>query len=486
MSKEIKDEERVEESTVEQSDDGRTAVRVEHEEATEVRTVAGGRSPRRNQVLIVAAVAIFALIILIYALFFRSPAKVETVEAPATASPTGTVKFLMEQQWLIRMKLAQVEEQTVARQITATGRVIPAANRQAVVAPPVSGILAGGQMPRVGQRVAAGQVIAVVQQTATSAEQAQVRAAAAQVEAQNAQVRAQNAQVAVENARLEGERRTATGDAESARVRLELARTEAERAQRLYDRKAFSQRQLQAAQAELASAQAAYGAAVKRRDALAAARPVAPAAPSKINVGSANSSYTVRAPLGGYVTKVNKSLGEQVQPGEGIVEISNLDTVWIEAPIFERDLNRLGGNVVATFTTTAYPGQEFRGAVVDTGAVIDEQTRAATVVFQVPNDGRALRIGMQANVRLDAGESVTAMMVPKEAVLDNEGKKIVYVLLTGEEFQRREVTLGDEYGDKVAVLTGLEKGERVVTQGAYQIRLQELRPADAGAHSHET
>jgi membrane fusion protein, heavy metal efflux system len=194
----------------------------------------------------------------------------------------------------------------------------------------------------------------------------------------------------------------------------------------------------------------------------------------------------VRAPLGGYVTKVHKALGEQVQSGEGIVEISNLDEVWIEAPIFERDLNRLGGNVAATFTTAAYPGQEFRGVVVDTGAVIDEQTRAATVVFQVPNSGHALRIGMQANVRLDAGESVTAMMIPKEAVLDNEGKKIVYVLLSGEEFQRREVRIGDEYGDEVAVLSGLNKGERVVTQGAYQLRLQELRPADAPAHTHES
>jgi len=334
--------------------------------------------------------------------------------------------------------------------------------------------------------VAAGQTIAVVRQTATSAEQAQVRAAAAQVEAQNAQVRAQNAQVAVENARLESERRAAGGEVETARVRLEQARREEERAQRLYERKAFSQRQVEAAQAERETAQATYNVAVKRREVLAAARPVAPAAPSSVHVGSADSAYTVRAPLGGYVTKVHKSLGEQVQPGEGIVEISNLDEVWIEAPIFERDLNRLAGNVAATFTTAAYPGQEFRGVVVDTGAVIDERTRAASVVFQVPNSGRALRIGMQADVRLDAGESVTAMMIPKEAVLDNEGKKIVYVLLSGEEFQRREVTLGDEHGGKVAVLSGLQPGERVVTQGAYQIRLQELRPAEAGVHSHET
>lgn len=485
MSGEPKSEKRVEERTVEQTVGDDRKVRMEREETTEVRVE--GDAPRHSkQLLAVAAVAAVALALLVYAIFFRGPATAEKAEAPAASSPTGTVTFLMEQQWLIRMKLAQVEEQTVARQITATGRVVPAANRQAVVAPPVGGILAGARMPRVGQRVAAGQTLAVLQQTATSAEQAQVRAAAAQVEAQNAQVRAQNAQVAVENARLESERRTAAGEVEAARVRLEQARREEERARRLFERKAYSQRQVEAATAERETAQAAYDVAVKRRDVLTAARSVSPAAPSTIRVGSANSSYAVRAPLGGYVTKVHKSLGEQVQPGEGIIEISNLDEVWVEAPIFERDLNRLAGNVVATFTTAAYPGQEFRGVVVDTGSVIDENTRAATVVFQVPNAGRALRIGMQADVRLDAGESVTAMMVPKEAVLDNEGKKIVYVLLSGEEFQRREVTLGDEYGDKVAVLSGLEKGERVVTQGAYQIRLQELRPADAGAHSHET
>jgi RND family efflux transporter MFP subunit len=367
------------------------------------------------------------------------------------------------------MKLALAEEQTIARQITATGRVVPAANSHAVVAPPVGGILSGRSLPRVGQRVGQGQTIAVIQQVATSSEQAQVRAAAATL--------------SLENARLEADKRTASGEVEAARVRLDLATKEAARAQRLYERKAFSERQLQAAQADLKAAQAAYDAAVKRLDALTNSPAVATA---RAGVGSANANYTVRAPLSGYVTKVNKSIGEQVGPGEAIVEISNLDTVWVEAPIFERDLSRLAGNVTATFTTPAYPDQEFKGVVLDIGAVIDEQTRATKVIFQLPNGGRALRLGMQANVRLDAGEQVTAMMIPKEAILEHEGKKIVYVLLSGEEFERREVTIGDELGNKVAVLSGLNKGERVVTQGAYQLKLQELQPAEAGAHTHET
>ena len=145
---------------------------------------------------------------------------------------------------------------------------------------------------------------------------------------------------------------------------------------------------MQAAEADLKAAKAAYDAAAKRLEALSSSP--APLQTLHESVGSANASYTVRAPLSGYVTKVNKSLGEQVQPGEAIVEISNLDTVWVEAPIFERDLSRLAGNVSATFTTPAYPNQEFKGVVLDIGAVIDEQTRASKVTFQLPNDGRAL------------------------------------------------------------------------------------------------
>ena len=424
---------------------------------------------RRRQIVIVAVVGLFALLVVFAAILWLRPAKEVKTEAPAAAPTTGKIAFLMEQQWLIRMKLALVEEQTVARQITATGRVIPAANSQAVVAPPVGGIVSSRNLPRMGQHVAQGQTIAVIQQVATSAEQAQVRAAAASL--------------SLENARLEADRRTASGEVESARVRLDLATKEAARAQRLYERKAFSERQMQAAEADLKAAKATYDAAVKRLEALGNS----PSAErSRASVGSANASYTVRAPLSGYVTKVNKSIGEQVAPGEAIVEISNLNTVWVEAPIFEKDLSRLAGNISATFTTPAYTDQEFKGTVVDIGGVIDEQTRAAKVIFQLPNDGRALRLGMQANVRLDAGEQVTAMLIPREAVLEHEGKKIVYVLLSGEEFERREVTVGDELGGKVAVLAGLNKGERVVTQGAYQLKLQELQPAEAGAHTHET
>ncbi len=419
----------------------------------------------RNRWLIAGAIGVAIVAIISFSFLRQTTTPSGQAAAPAGADPTGTVKFLMEQQWLIRMKLAKAEKEWVARQITSTGRVVPAQHNQAIVAPPVGGIISGGQLPRVGQQVKKGQTLAVLTQRPTAAESAQIAAG--------------NAQLRIEQSRIDGERRRLIQVANEAQVRLNQAKIEYERAQRLYDRKAYSMRQLQAAEADYKAAEANFAAATEQATALGASE-------GRLGGIGSSTSYAVRAPISGTVVKVSKAMGEQVAPGEQIAEIINLDTVWVEAPIFERDLSFLSRQAKPVFTTSAYPGVEFSGTILDIGAVINEQSRAATVTFEVPNRDRTLRIGMQANVRLDAGEGADALIIPKEAVLDNEGKKIVYVLLSGEEFQRREVTIGDEYGNKVAVLSGLQPGERVVTQGAYQIRLQELRPSDAGAHSHET
>ena len=419
---------------------------------------------KRRRVWLALAVAVLLAAGGITAVVFRRPVTVPTpASAPLQTAETGAVKFLMEQQWAVRMKLAKAELVTVARQITATGRVVPAAGRHAVVAPPVAGLLDGGPLPRVGQAVARGQTLAVLRQTSTASETAQIAAGHAQLE--------------IERARLEAERRRLTEAVRETELRLNHARVEFERAQRLFERKAYARRQLEAAETEYRAAEIAHAAAVAQRDALRNSSVASPAT---------STAYTVRAPIAGTVVRVGKAVGEQVASGEAIVELVNLDVVWVEVPIFERDLARLGPAVRAVFSTPAAPGREFTGRVIDLGAVIHRESRAATLMFEVPNRERTLRIGQQANVRLDAGERVEALMIPKQAVLESEGKTFVYVLRTGEEFERREVALGDEHGDRVAVVAGLKAGERVVTQGAWQLRQHELRPSTPGAHTHET
>lgn len=418
-------------------------------------------------------------------------------------SGVSPVSFLMEQQWLIDMKLAQVEEAQVSPQLIVTGRVVPASNSQAVVSSPVSGLLQGGYLPRVGVTVSMKEPLVSIQQTPTASESAQLLAASAQVQAayaqtaaqiqtQNAQIRSQNAQSRIENARLEAEKRSVAEEVTRAHLNLQQAKRDLARARSVYKIEAISTKQLSEFELRLKTEQAAYDSALARRGALASARPIPVQKPLTIQAGqqSIDSSsptlfHTLQAPLPGVVTKVHKSLGEQVSPGEPILEISNLNTVWLEVPIFERDLGRIDDQATATFSIPAYPEREFHGSAVDVGRVFDAQTRAATALFSVPNSDHQLRLGMQAEVRLNAAGSLKAIMVPKDSVLETEGKKTVYVLLSGEEFERREVVLGQHYGNTIAVLSGLEAGERVVTQGAYQLRLQELSPAEPGVHSHE-
>jgi cobalt-zinc-cadmium efflux system membrane fusion protein len=192
--------------------------------------------------------------------------------------------------------------------------------------------------------------------------------------------------------------------------------------------------------------------------------------------GVTHASVRMRWPDSGHV---------QVGAGDVIAEIVSLDTVWVEVPIFERDLPRLARPIRAVFSAPAVPGKELSGRLVDLGAVVDSATRAALLVFELPNRDGALRIGLQIDARLDAGERVDVTVIPREAVLESEGKRFVYVLRSGEEFERREVTPGDEQGATIAIVSGLKPGERVVTQGAWQVRQQELRPTGGGAHTHE-
>jgi cobalt-zinc-cadmium efflux system membrane fusion protein len=402
---------------------------------------------KRNWIFLVIVIGIAAVAGI---LLFNRPQQGEADAAPKAAETNGIVQFRMEQQWLIHLKLALAEEARLAPQIYSTGRVIPAAANRTLVAPPVGGILSSSVFPRIGQNVTRGEVLTTIVQTPTAAEAAQIR---------------------IENSRVEAERRKLAEMEIEARARLTAATAEAERAKRLLEKKAYSQRQSETADADRKAAEANLAAIQEQQKAL--------------QTSPLTSNYEVTAPISGTIVEIKKAAGEEVRPGEPIVEIVALGTVWVEAPIFEKDLGRLKKDTEATFTTAAYPEKEFHGRLVNIGAVVDEQSRAAKAVFEVNNSSGELRIGMQANLRLGAGAKANVLLVPKESVLDNEGKKIVYVLRTGEEFERRDVIVGDTYGDKLAIVSGIKPGERVVTQGAYQLKLQELRPANAGAHTHE-
>jgi multidrug efflux pump subunit AcrA (membrane-fusion protein) len=92
-------------------------------------------------------------------------------------------------------------------------------------------------------------------------------------------------------------------------------------------------------------------------------------------------------------------------------------------------------------------------------AVAESDPLAATL-YRVFFDPTQVRSIARRDVRIEAGERAPTTVIPREAVVENEGEKIVYVPLSSEEFRRQEVKLGGEYDGKVAVLEGLKAGKR--------------------------
>jgi multidrug efflux pump subunit AcrA (membrane-fusion protein) len=166
------------------------------------------------------------------------------------------------------------------------------------------------------------------------------------------------------------------------------------------------------------------------------------------------------------------------------------ERLWLEANVAEVDLGRLDEVSGAWFQVDGFD-RSFEvspatgGKLVAQGSVVDPVSRTAPVVFEFPNEDRRLRVGMFAHAHIWTGHGVEAAAAPVSALIDEAGQDVIYVMTGGESFERRVVRLGIRDGDYVQVESGIEAGERIVTRGAYLVRLAAASPAEAGhGHAH--
>jgi hypothetical protein len=172
--------------------------------------------------------------------------------------------------------------------------------------------------------------------------------------------------------------------------------------------------------------------------------------------------------------------------GKELFRIADLSSVWVMGQIYENDFALVRVGTQAAVTTPAFPGRTFTGRVSYIDPRVDPATRTAQVRIEVANPSEMLRLGMFVDVRLgDApSQSGQAVMVPRSAVQSLGAKQVVYVA-TSEPgvFIQRDVTTGAEAGGTVAVYSGLNAGERVVTEGSFLLRAEsfKLNPSQLGS-----
>lgn len=192
---------------------------------------------------------------------------------------------------------------------------------------------------------------------------------------------------------------------------------------------------------------------------------------SKSNLASV---FSLTAPISGIVVERTATIGATVGSDANLFKIIDLSSVWIDANVFEKDLERVRRGQEVKVTVPAFPGATFSGRVILISSVVDPDTRSVKVRTEVPNPDGRLKPDMFANVEIITDAHRTAISIPQAAVLDDGGKKIVFVM-TGNGYEKRTVTTGIQSNDRVEILDGLQAGDKVVVKGNYLL-LQQSEP----------
>ncbi len=186
--------------------------------------------------------------------------------------------------------------------------------------------------------------------------------------------------------------------------------------------------------------------------------------------GRATRSITLYAPLNGTILQKPAIDGMRFSAGDPLFKMADLSTVWILAQVSERDLIGLRPGQTAKITFRDNPGTSFTGKISFIYPEIDPDTRTAQVRIVVTNPDGLLRIGQYADVTIEAPVSDhPVLVVPDSAVIDDGTKQVAFLALPGGMFQPRRLVLGARVGGYDEVLSGLVKGDRIVTSGNFLI-----------------
>jgi cobalt-zinc-cadmium efflux system membrane fusion protein len=262
----------------------------------------------------------------------------------------------------------------------------------------------------------------------------------------------------------------AWADLISARARESVARKARDRQEQLVGSGVTSVRSFEEAEGDFLIAEAEVRAALTR---LATYGITAPGEPPPDPA-----TITLQSPVQGTVATRSAHVGGWVDPTDVLIEVIDLDELWLEAAVYEREMRFVDVGQPVQVEVRALPGTVFIGAVDRVEGVLDEDTRSVGVRIVLPNPEHLLRPGMFATARIQgthAPEPRTPLAVPWASVQVIDGRHSVFVRVAEGAFELRSVHTGDRAGDFVEVLSGLEVGDEVVTEGSFLLKGQLLR-----------
>jgi cobalt-zinc-cadmium efflux system membrane fusion protein len=370
----------------------------------------------------------------------KPQAKKESTETPQAKGIT----FLKEQQWRMDFATEPVGEKELSVLLKMSAEVKPAAAGQVQIVAPVAGRILiaakSGAVP--GQKVRQGEELAVI----------------LPLPGKN-------------KVELDAESMTVTSE-------LEAAEKELERVEELYKEKIVPRKRLEQSQRDVAVQKARLEATRSQLGLIDGSGKFAPGSRERLSV---------RSPISGTVVAANITPGAQVEAGQNLLSIIDLDRVWIEGRLFEMDIPKIRKFERGTFMTTAlsepFVLAQPKTRLVNIGSVVDPATRSISLILEARNEEGRLKIGFNGDLALQTGKRIHGLAVPLSAIVDDKGISVAFVQVGGESFERRELELGIRTEEFAQIKSGLKAGERIVSKGAYRVHLGSLS-SQLPAHGH--
>lgn len=357
-------------------------------------------------------------------------------ENQTTDGKPGEFTLTAEQQQAIGLSTTPVISQTVNSIIESFGRVIPHQQGRVQMTSPIAGHVtpeSGERIPSPGMAVRKGQILAEVEQTYTAPEQVQ----------------------------LDVGEEGAGGAAQEAKAALDTAAAEYQRSQNLLRAKIVSRKRVEEAKGAWLQAQSRYETATRQ----AASYRIATA-----SGGGHLRRFALTAPIAGVVVQADVTAGQQVDTVTPLFVIADLSTVWVEAPVFEGDLENVDAKTAVTIHSVGTESRSWIGQPLSTGAVVDPLKRTTSLLYEVKNTDGVLRLGMSVTITLPTGPPQTVVMTPEASLIEREGRRgIVYVRRSPTTFAEQEVTLGVRRDGFVAIVGGVQIGDDVVVTGVLEL-----------------
>ena len=254
--------------------------------------------------------------------------------------------------------------------------------------------------------------------------------------------------------------------AERARIAYEAAKADFDRASRLVESQIVSQKEFIAIKEKYENAKLAYEALAKNQT---------------------KNGVSVTSPMGGYIKNLLVKEGDYVSVGQPLATVTQNNRLFLRADVSERYYKYLNGITSANFKTPydnhVYELEALNGKLLSYGKSSGAGSFYVPVTFSFDNKGDIIP-GSFVEIFLLSKQMEDAIVLPVEALTEEQGLYFIYIQNCEESYKKQEVKLGASNGKEVQILSGVYPGDKVVVKGAYHVKLASASNA-LPAHSHE-